>query len=99
MAYDVVESTTENIGSLHQERIVLDVASLSDAGHEAVAAGDEANVISRVDHAYVAGQEDPTYKFAYDHINDQLHAVAVADGTDVTASTDVGEVELIVVGN
>lgn len=99
MTYSVSDRSTESLGSLHQERIVLDVTSLSNAGHEAVAATDETRLIKNADHAYVAGQEDPTYMFAYDHINGVLHVVNVADGSDVVSTTDVGEVELVVVGN
>lgn len=106
MGYSVSDRSTENIGSLHMERITLDITSLSDAGHEAVAATDETRLITNADHAYVAGQENGGYHLSYDHINGQLHAKyadydAASDGVliDVPSSTDVGEVELVVVGS
>jgi hypothetical protein len=112
MGYNVVDRSTENLGSLHQERITLDITTdgaltgLSDNGFEAVAASDETRLVQNPDHAYVAGQENGGYHFSYDHINDQLSVKyadydAGADGVliDVPSGTDVGEVELVVVGS
>lgn len=105
MPFNVVDRSTENFGSMHMERITIDITTdgeltgLSDAGHEAIDAGSQARLVDWVNHVYVAGQEDPSFAIAYDHLNDQLHVHDVSDGTTTASGTDVGEVELVVVGS
>lgn len=47
----------------------------------------------------VTGQEDPSYQIEWDSLNgDRFHVTNVADGTDVAAGTDIGEVQIRVEG-
>ncbi|WP_256394111.1 hypothetical protein [Natronoarchaeum rubrum] len=77
----------------------IDVTSLDSAGAETYDPSTEVGLDT--DHTggiSVVGQEDATNLVRWDHINEQLAVVAVADGTDVTSGTDVGEVRLKVEG-
>lgn len=105
MTYAVSDRVTENVGSMHYEKVTLDITSLANAGNEPVGATDETRLIEDAVEVRIAGQENGGYQVTYDHINDQIDAKyadydAAADGVliDVPAATDVGEVELVVVG-
>lgn len=98
MTYSIADRTTESYGSLHMERLVVNITSLANAASEPFTPGDETRLVDRVDHAYIAGVEADAMTVQYDHLSEQFN-VNNDDGTDPTAGTDVGEVELVVVGS
>lgn len=102
MAYDIVDRETENFGSLHYEKLVLDITSLAAAGAEAIAPTAETRLVDRAIDVHVAGQVTGGYTISYDHVNEQINVTESADlnqqHADVAAGTAVGQVELVVVG-
>jgi|AntDeeMetagen192_2_1112575.scaffolds.fasta_scaffold13676_1 hypothetical protein len=86
----------KNLGVYNVEFITIDIDSLSGTGAEPFP--DAETGIQNKEGAVVVGQEDGSYKVDYDHLNDELSVVDVADGTDAAAGTDVGEVRIRVEG-
>lgn len=89
-----------NSGVLEVEHATVDVGAdgISNAGHHVwePAANTAVNDPLAVQ---VTGQEDPTYVVEWDASSgDRFHVVNAADGTDVTAGTDIGAVKLRVEG-
>lgn len=88
----------ENQGAREVVEKTVDVTSLSNGGHHVwdpttQTAFDDPQAVR------VIGQEDPSYHIEWDHVNgDRFHVTNVSDGTDVTSSTDIGEVRLQVEG-
>ena len=102
MSYSVEGRETESAGSMHYEKVILNIDSLANAGNEPVAATDETGLVDSAVDAHVAGQEIAGYTISYDHINDRINVTECAGASgqhaDVAAGTDVGEIELVVVG-
>jgi len=99
MTHEIIATERENRGSLDNAFAVLDITSLDAAGAEQFDPAAELG-LSEPGHfgIDVRAQENSAYLIRYDHINDELSVVNVADGTDVAGATDVGEVMLEVVG-
>jgi hypothetical protein len=99
MTYSTTNVENENHGSVDAVVATVDVTSLANAGNEPIDTDAAFGLEDATRYGVrVAGQEDATYHIVWDHLNDQLRVVNVADGTDVTAGTDVGEVVLEVIG-
>lgn len=99
MTHSTINSRQENAGSLSVVYHTIDITSLDAAGAETYDPEAETN-LSGADELGVSvrAQESSGYEIEWDHINAQLTVVNVADGTDVTSATDVGEVVLEVLG-
>lgn len=95
MTYTITNTERENHGSVAAVYATVDITSLENAGNEPFDAS-AALGIDGADRYGVAvrGLEDDTYRVEYDHLNGQLAVTNAADGTDVAAATDVGEVIL-----
>jgi len=76
----------------------VDITSLGAAGTEAWVPEDEIDALDADELVLVGSHESEAYRITFDHTLDQFDVVNVADGTDVTSGTDVGEVELLIVG-
>lgn len=100
MTHTTVATKRENGGSKDEAYHVIDLTSLDRAGEEDYDPDAELGLEDPgrfgID---VRAQEDETVKVDYDHLNDQLTVINVADGTGVAQGTDVGEVMLHVVGH
>jgi len=99
MSYTKQSETKEHYGAARAAAVVINIDSLSDAGHEAVSASDLTGYVDNVHAVLVGSQEDPSYLISYDHLNDQLHVHDGADGTSVSSGVGVGEVELLIIGD
>lgn len=99
MTHSTINTEAENRGSVDAVIHTIDITSLDSAGSESYDPESETN-LSGADRYGIAirGQENTGYEFAWDHINGALTVVNVADGTDVTSGTAVGEVVLEVIG-
>lgn len=99
MTHTTVNEEDENRGSTDAVFHTIDITSLDAAGVENYDPETETN-LSGADRygVTVRGQEDPTVRVAWDHVNAQLDVINVSDGLDVADNTDVGEVILEVVG-
>jgi len=87
-----------NGGVLQVETVTVDVTNLSNAGHHVWDPGAN-TLVDDPESVTVTGQEDPTCHIKWDSLKgDRFHVVNVSDATDVTAGTDIGEVELRVEG-
>lgn len=98
MTYSVTNTEEENRGSVKSVFATVDITSLDSAGFEPF---DPSTVgIEGEDRFGVAvrGQESSAYNVTWDSVNNRISVVNVADGTDVAAATDVGEVVLELVG-
>jgi hypothetical protein len=100
MTYSITNREVENSGSVEAVYLTVDITSLDSAGFEpfnpdAVTGADGAATDYGVS---VRAVENSAYLVRWDHINERLDVVDVADGTDTASATDVGEVILEVVG-
>lgn len=84
----------ENLGVRKVEEVTVDVTSLTNADNEPLSTWTDESGIDVVDNAQVVGHDDKTYLAKVDIENDQVLVVAVADGSDPTADTDVGSITL-----
>jgi len=88
-----------NQGSLETAYHVIDITSLDRAGEEDYDASAELGIQGQgrfgID---VRATADSTVKMDYDHVNDQLTVINVADATDVAQGAAVGEIMLHVTG-
>lgn len=99
MTHTTVNTETENGGSRDVVTHTINITSLDGAGTETYDPDAEVGIKGADRYGVVAkGQENTAYLIRWDHINEQLTVVNVADGTDVTSTTDVGEVVLEVIG-
>lgn len=85
---------SENLGARMVEDVTADVTSLTNADNEPLSTWTDQSDIDKVDNATVVGHDDKTYLAKVDDQNDQVLVVAVADGSDPTADTDVGSITL-----
>lgn len=86
--------TEENLGVRYAEEVTADVTSLTNADNEPLSTWTDQSGIDVVENATVVSHDDKTYLAKVDKANDQVLVVAVADGTDPTAGTDVGSITL-----
>lgn len=84
----------ENLGARQVEEVTADVTSLTNADNEPLSTWTDQSGINQVDNAQVVSHDDKTYLAKVDLANDQVLVVAVADGSDPTADTDVGSITL-----
>lgn len=89
---------SENQGVRKVEEVTVDVTSLTNADNEPLSTWTDQTDIDVVDAARVVGHDDKTYLAKVDDQNDQVLVVAVADGTDPTAGTDVGSITVQIEG-
>jgi len=100
MTHSTTSLVAENFGSRSASLHVIDITALDSAGQEDYDPSTEVNVGLGDDYAViVAGQEDASRRFSWDHTSDHLDVKDLSDGTDTANNTDVGEVKLVVVGN
>lgn len=99
MTYSITNTEQENRGSLDSVIATIDITSLDSAGFEpfdpSAALGIDG--VSRFG-ARVVGQENTAYLIRWDTANSRISVVNVSDGTDVTGTTDVGEVVMEFIG-
>jgi hypothetical protein len=88
MTYTRVDQDRENVGSEAVLYETLDITSLENAGSEPYTPVTDPNGVA------VVGQEASGYHVAYDHLTGAFHVTNIADGSDVAAGTDVGEVRV-----
>jgi len=99
MTHTITNTERENAGSKERVVATVDITSLDSAGVEQFDAKAELGVSGQTRFGVgVRGAEDPTVQVKYDHVNDQLDVINVADGSDVANNTDVGEVVLDALG-
>jgi len=84
----------ENLGARQVEEVTADVTSLTNADNEPLSTWTDEAGIDVIDNAQVVSHDDKTYLAKVDLANDQVLVVAVADGADPTAGTDVGSITL-----
>ena len=89
---------SENLGVRKVEEVTKDITSLTNADNEPLSTWVGDSDIDVVDNATVVGHDDKTYLAKVDDQNDQVLVVAVADGSDPTATTDVGSITLRIEG-
>lgn len=99
MTYSVTNTERENHGSVDAVYATVDITSLDSAGFEPLDV-DATFGLGGADRygISVRGVENSAYLVRWDHVNERLDVVDVADGTDTAAATDVGEVLLEVIG-
>lgn len=85
---------SENLGVRKVEEVTVDVTSLTNADNEPLSTWTDQSDIDDVQNAQVVSHDNKTYLAKVDLANDQVLVVAVADGTDPTATTDVGSITL-----
>lgn len=99
MTYTTVNTERENHGSVDGVFHRIDITSLDAAGAENYAPGTATGLEDAGRYGVsVVGQEDESLHIAWDHVAGELAVLNVADGTDVTSGSAVGEVLLHVVG-
>lgn len=85
---------SENLGARQVEEVTANVSALTNADNEPLATWTDESGITDVKNATVVSHDDKTYLAKVDLANDQVLVVAVADGADPTAGTDVGSITL-----
>jgi len=87
-----------NAGVLMVETATVTVDSLTNANNEPW--DPEANTgLTDVDAVTIVGYDSgTTYTVTWNHVDEQFEFAAIADGTDPTSGTDVGEVKVRVEG-
>ena len=99
MTHSTTDRAAESGGSTTVVFHTIDITSLDSAGAETYDPDAELDVaVDTTGGIDVVGQENTAYLVRWDHLTAQLTVVNVADGTDVAAATDVGEVVLKVEG-
>jgi len=96
MSYNTIEQERESGGSFWSVYHTIDITGLDAAGVENYNPGSRFGVDPTG--VQVVGQADATVDISWDHVNEQLRVVNIADGTDVASGTAVGEVVLRVDG-
>jgi hypothetical protein len=100
MTHTTVATERESGGSKDEAYHTIDITGLDRAGEEDYDADAELGLEDPARFGIdIRAQEDETVKIDYDHLNDQLTVINVADATAVAQGTDVGEVMLHVVGH
>lgn len=84
------------IGDRWMAIVNVDITSLGAAGTEAWVPETEVPEADDVDAVIVGSHEAEAHRITYDHVNQQFDVVDVAAGGDVAGTTDVGEVEALV---
>jgi hypothetical protein len=84
----------ENLGVRQVEEVTADVTSLTNADNEPLSTWTDQSGIDVVDNATVVSHDDKAYLAKVDLANDQVLVVTVSDGSDPTATTDVGSITL-----
>jgi hypothetical protein len=86
---------SKNLGVRKVEEVTFDVTSLTNANNEPLTSWTNQSDIDDVDSATVVGHDKAaTYTAQVDHSQDAVVFATISDGTDPTASADVGEVKL-----
>lgn len=86
--------TSENLGARIVDEVTVDVTSLTNADNEPLSTWTDESDVDVVDNAQVVSHDDKAYLAKVDLANEQVLVVTVADGTDPTATTDVGSITL-----
>jgi len=84
----------ENLGARHVEEVSKNVTSLTNADNEPLSTWTDESGIDVIENAQVVSHDDKSYLAKVDLTNDQVLVTTVSDGSDPTASTDVGEITL-----
>jgi hypothetical protein len=93
MTYSITNREVENNGSVTAVYATVDITSLDSAGFEPFDPSAALGVDGAADYGVsVVGSESNAYLVRWDHVNERLSVVDVADGTDTASATDVGEV-------
>jgi hypothetical protein len=85
---------SENLGARVVEEVTADVTDLTNADNEPLSTWTGQSDIDVVDNATVVGHDNKTYLATVDDQNEQVLVVAISDGSDPTAGTDVGSITL-----
>lgn len=85
---------SENLGARQVEEVTKDITALTNADNEPLSTWTNDSDIDVVDNATVVGHDNKTFIATVDDQNAQVLVVAVADGTDAGAGTDVGTITL-----
>lgn len=83
---------SENLGVRKADEVTKDITSLTNADNEPLSTWSDESDVDVIDSATVVSHDDKTYLAKVDLTNEQVLVVAVADGSDPTATTDVGEI-------
>lgn len=89
---------SDNLGARKAEEVTADVTSLTNADNEPLSTWTDQTDIDVVDNATVVSHDDKAYLAKVDLANDRVLVVSVSDGTDPTATTDVGSITLRIEG-
>jgi|APHM01.1.fsa_nt_gi hypothetical protein len=92
------ESAAENMGSQYKVRATVDITSLDSAGTEPFDPNEDLSDVDDYEEVVVVDQETYSRRVVFDHGNDQFHVVDISDGTDTANNTDVGTVDILVLG-
>lgn len=84
----------DNLGARMVDEVTVDVTSLTNADNEPLSTWVDESELDVIDNAQVVGHDDKTFLAKVDQANDQVLVVSVSDGTDPTATTDVGSITL-----
>jgi len=99
MTYTITNTERENHGSVDAAYVTVDITSLDSGGFEPFDPGSVTGLESPSRFGVrVAGQEATAQLVRWDTANSRLSVVEVADGSDTTSGTDVGEVVLEIHG-
>ena len=99
MTHTVTNLEQENYGSVDAVLATIDITSLDNAGAETVDPDAEFGIEDAAEYGVsVRGQEDEALSINWDHVAGELAVLNTSDATDVTSTTDVGEVLLEVIG-
>ena len=98
MTHSTVSTDEQNSGSYRVVYRTINITSLDNAGAETFDPEAESGLTDALG-VSVAGQEADATFVSYDHVAGTLTATNIADGTDVAAGTDVGEVTLRIDGS
>jgi len=95
MTYSLINTERENHGSVDAAYVTVDITSLDSAGFEPFDPDAVAGLSDPSEYGVrVVGQESTAQLIRWDSLNSRISVVEVADGTDTTSGTDVGEVIL-----
>jgi hypothetical protein len=86
--------TSENAGVRVVDEVTADITGLTNADNEPLSTWTDKSDVNVVENATVVGHDGKTHLAKVDDQNDQVLVVAVADGSDPGAGTDVGSITL-----
>lgn len=99
MTHNTEDLEPANLGNREGFLHTINITSLDAAGQENYDPDTEVNIPNGTAlGVQPAGQDDTTFRFSWDHVNNHLDVINVSDGTNTANNFDCGEVRLLVVG-